>query len=113
MPRYICKFTNEDQAWYLEWSTVVDAPVTYGMSLDEFKEYYKNEYGRQGLGELETRLERVEVKGTSSLMYDSLDDLISYNKAGQKGTSLSKQQIIDVYCTRVWSEKRPLGATDE
>ncbi len=111
MPRFICKVIDNEQAWYLEWSTVVDAPVTYGMTLEEFKEYYKDEYGRQGLGGLDKRLERVEAKGTSSLMHDSAEDVMDWNRAGQKGSSLSRQQIIDVYCTRIIAEgERPMGA---
>lgn len=110
MPRFICKVTDNDQVWYLEWSTVVDAPVTYGMSLEEFKEYYRDEYGRSSMDELTKRLERVEAKGTSSLMHDSADDVMDWNRAGKDGSSLSKQQLIDVYCTRIVTEKeRPMG----
>lgn len=110
MPRFICKITDNDQSWYLEWSTVVDAPVTYGMTLEEFKEYYKDEYGRQGMGDLDKRLERVEAKGTSSLMHDSAEDVMDWNRAGKDGSSLSRQQLIDVYCTRIIPEgERPMG----
>jgi hypothetical protein len=110
MPRFICKITDNDQAWYLEWSTVVDAPVTFGMSLENFKEYYKDEYGRQGMEELPQRLERVESKGTSAMLYESLEDLISWNRSGKEGSCLSKQQLIDVYCTRIIPEnERPMG----
>ena len=43
MPRFIIKITDEkdNKDYYMMWSTVVDAPVTYGLSLDEFKEYFK------------------------------------------------------------------------
>jgi hypothetical protein len=110
MSRLIIKLQQDNQSWYLEWSSIVDAPTTYGMSLDEFKEFYREEYGRQSVKELEERLERVEQKGTSSMMHESADDVISFNRAGQKESKLSKQQIIDVYCTRVISEKeRPMG----
>lgn len=110
MPRFICKVASEEQSWYLEWSTVVDAPVTYGMSLEEFKEYYKDEYGRSSLDELAKRLERVEVKGTSSMIHESAEDVMDWNRAGKDGSSLSRQQIIDVYCTRIIPEgERPMG----
>lgn len=110
MPRLICKFTDNNESWYLEWSTVVDAPITFGMSLEDYKSYYKDEYGNQGMSDLESRLQRVENKGTSSMIYKSLDDLIGYNRAGRNETVLSKQQLIDVYCTRTILEKeRPIG----
>jgi len=110
MPRFICKVSEDDQVWYLEWSTVVDAPVTYGMPLEEFKEYYRDEYGRSSLDELEKRLERVEIKGTSSMMDGSAEELMDWNRAGKDGSSLSRQQLIDVYCTRILPEgDRPMG----
>jgi hypothetical protein len=40
MPTYICKFQDGEKAYYLEWSTIVDAPITTGMSLQEFKQHY-------------------------------------------------------------------------
>jgi len=114
MPRYICKIANDECAWYLEWSTVVDAPVTFGMSLEEFKEYYKDEYGRQGIEDLDRRLERVEAKGISAFNYDSVDDLIGWNRAGKDESCLSKQQLIDVYCTQIIPEDDlPMGTVLE
>lgn len=107
MPRYIVKLTEEDKSWYMEWSTVVDAPVTYGMSLENFKQYYKEMYGLSSLPELEQRLERCEAKGTSSMIDDDADEVISFNRAGKNETILTKQQIIDCYC------KAPDFETDE
>ena len=49
MPRYILKINDGSKDYYLLWSTVVDAPVTQGMSLREFKKYYQSEYGEQGM----------------------------------------------------------------
>jgi hypothetical protein len=94
VPRYIIKL--EDQ--YLEWSTVVDAPVTFGMSLEEFTEYYKVEYGCRAMRfEFKDRMDRVEKTGTSALLYDSVDEVIEHNRAGKDETCLSKEQIIDFY----------------
>lgn len=106
----ILKLSEGKKSWYLEWSTVVDAPVSFGMTLGQFKKFYQEEYGRSSMDELERRLERVEEKGTSSLIHASADDLISYNRAGKNETILSKQQLIDVYCIRKIAEKdKPLG----
>jgi hypothetical protein len=101
MGRFICKFDDGPTAYYLEWSTVVDAPVTFGMSLDEFKAYYRDEYGRQGMDfGFEERMKRVEEKGTSSQLDSCVDDVISGNRAGKDETCLSKEQIIEWYCRR-------------
>lgn len=97
MPRYIVKINNQ----YLEWSTVVDAPVTFGMSLDEFKEYYRDEYGESGMNGLGKRLKRVEEKGVSSHLDNSLDSLLSFNRAGPKETHLPLRLIEEAFCDRL------------
>lgn len=75
MPRYIVKIAGK----YLEWSTVVDAHVTYPMTLDEFREYYKERYGTEGMRDLGDRLGRVETRGTSSFLHKSAEDTVSCN----------------------------------
>jgi hypothetical protein len=98
MPRYIIKLQDQDQAWYLEWSTIVDAPVTRGLPLKEFKYQYIDEHGLSALEELEQRLERVEKTGTSAFDRD-LEKVILCNRAGPNEERLTKQQLIDKYCT--------------
>ena len=93
MPRYIIKIKDR----YFEYSTVVDAPVTYGMTLDEFKKYYTEEYGRSSEVNLKQRLERVESKGTSSYMDESVEATISGNVAGENGKSLTVDEIYEKY----------------
>jgi hypothetical protein len=46
MPRYIVRLTDSraNKDYYLFWSTVVDAPVSDGIGLEEFKKEYKEEY---------------------------------------------------------------------
>ena len=63
--RYIIKLSTPRGDRYLEWSTIVDAPVTYGMPLDEFTAYYRDQYGAEGMRALPERMARVEAKGTS------------------------------------------------
>ena len=93
MPRYILKLEN----WYFEWSTIVDAPITYGMTLDEFKEYYRMEYGNRGMGTLSERLERVEESGTSAVPTQTANQLIQFNRAGNNEENLSRELILDKY----------------
>ena len=71
---------------YFEWSTVVDAPVTYGLTLPQLRHYVKEEYGRQGLEELPERLERCDKQGHSSFgIRESLTSFLACNRAGPKG----------------------------
>lgn len=111
MARTIIKLSEGEQSWYLEFSSVVDAPVTDGMSLEEFKEYYRDEYGRSSMEEMEKRLAEVEAKGTSSRMYDSAEAVLRYNRAGVNETQLTIQQIIDHYCKRIGDP--PMGTKHE
>lgn len=98
MPRYIVKLSDKNNDYYLEWSSVVDAPVTYGMSLTEFKKYYNKEYGRNGMKNLGERLQRVKSNGTSCELGDNINDFISTNRAGDREKRLSKKEIINKYC---------------
>jgi hypothetical protein len=93
MPKYIIKIKDR----YFEYSSVVDAPVTHGMSLGEFTEYYKEEYGKSSIENLKQRLERVEAKGTSCMLDESVEATISGNVAGKNGKSLTADEIYEKY----------------
>jgi len=95
MGRYIVKI----EGYYLEWSTIIDAPVTFGMPLEEFKEYYRQEYGENGMRDLDIRLTRVERTGTSAHGQRCLD-VLRGNRAGPNEKYLSKPEIYRAYCLR-------------
>ena len=97
MGRYIVKLECDGQPYYLEWSTIVDAPVTYGMTLEEFKAHYLEIYGTSGMEGFNIRMERVENIGHSAYNESTLDELISCNRAGEKEKCLTKEEIIDTY----------------
>lgn len=78
MPRYIIKLND----YYFEWSSIVDAPVTFGMKLEDFKEYYQEAYGIERMRDLDYRLERIEMFGTSSVTPTTPWDMIKGNRAG-------------------------------
>jgi len=101
MAKHIIKLNDKkhDRDYYLEWSTVVDAPVTNGMSKKEFEQYYQEEYGNSSIGELHERMKRVEEKGTSSQVYKSVESLILCNRAGYDETELTCEQLVEKYCT--------------
>lgn len=102
MPRYIVKLTNpkDGRDYYLEWSTITDSPVTYGMSREEFEQHYREEYGISAMRtEWPERMARVDEKGTSSLLYISVEDLVSHNRAGPDETPLSVEGILGRYCS--------------
>lgn len=99
--RYICKFHDQGQDWYLEWESEYgaefDGPATPGMSLDDFKVYYSNRYGpHRLLLDFPEQLRRVEERDISTRSH-TLDELIAWNRAGKDGTRLTREQIIDWY----------------
>lgn len=66
MPSFIMKLTDEreNKDYYLMWSTIVDAPITWGMALEQFKNWYLRECGK--IEELNERLKRADKKGISA-----------------------------------------------
>lgn len=113
MGRGIVRVANDQGEWYLEWSTVVDAPVTFGMTRDELEDHMtvaaENSYFRESVDdpiireainrEVEQRLERLDAKGTSFV--DSTGkELLSFNRAGKNETHFNEDQIIEWYCVK-------------
>lgn len=93
MPRYIVKLTTPAGDRYLEWSTVVDAPVTYGMPLDEFTAYYRDRYGSDSDDAFAARMARVEATGVSARDC-TVRDVVDYNRAGPNESTLTMKQLI-------------------
>jgi DNA polymerase II large subunit len=99
MGQGIIKLSDGGRDFYLVWSTSWDAPVGYGMSLEELQARVREEEGRRGLRELPERLVRVEATGTS--FYDSsVDDTIRFNRAGPEETQATRDEIVAHYCRR-------------
>lgn len=92
MGKYIIKIKDK----YFEWSTIVDCPVTCGMSHEELFEYIKRTQGEQGLIQLPQRLARVKAKGTSAIDR-SLNEIISGNRAGIHEEKLTIDEIYEKY----------------
>lgn len=91
MPRYIVKVGDR----YGEWSTIVDAPVSKLMPLDEFTAYYAEQYGKNSLPHLSVRLSRVEAKGTSEVNASCADDTMDLNRYGDGGERISVKRVIE------------------
>lgn len=121
MPRIVARFQTPDGWRYLEWSTVVDAPITFGMPLDEFEDWYRDEYGRDGVERfrdvLLSRFDRVVQDADGNLVMASttsefkprVEDLVLRNRAGDDGTELTMEQIVDFFCIRRGHGPQPKG----
>lgn len=93
MPYYIVKLEDK----YCEWSTIVDAPISYFLNLKDFKQYYKEKYGSHGMGEVTERLKRADRKGTSSLIHESAEDVVQSNRAGKNETHIEIPELLKQY----------------
>jgi len=86
---------------YFEWSTVVDAPITSGMTKNELRAYIKGESGNKGLESLEARIERCDECGTS-FHGETLEGMLALNHAGEEGeTELTANEIYEEYCDEI------------
>lgn len=94
---------------YIIYSSIVDAPITRGMTLAELKTYIREKYGRDGIRDLDMRLKRVETKGTSSFDDVSARDTVAFNRAGLKETCLSMEQLVEFFCERGCRGRQPRG----
>lgn len=98
MPQYICKLPidNDLPPLYILWSTVVDAPVTYGMVRSELDDYMRSEHGSRYMEEQHAlRMARVEKSGTSAMLGSGrFEDLIVGNHAGKDGQEMTLEEII-------------------
>lgn len=99
MPRYTIKIKD----LYFHWSTVTDAPVSKGMDLEEYRQWYKDEYGRQGYRErrFDMMIERLEnhaaVSGFGTVLADTLEEATRFNRAGVNESFLLPDEIYEMY----------------
>lgn len=75
------------------WSTIVDAPVSEPMTLDEFKADYAAQFGSDGMRTLPERLARVEVTGCSSRDGSTFESMVAGNRFGPNETELTLEQV--------------------
>lgn len=97
------RYTIKIKDRYFHWSTIVDAPITHGMTLDEFREWYKDEYGNAGydpesFNKMVALLEKYPaVNGAGIIIAETLLDSIRCNRAGNNEEYLTPDQIYENY----------------
>lgn len=92
---HIVKLPNGN---YLVWSSVADAPLSRGLSADAFVDLVREEYGHVfDDTSLETKMALADSFGSSRPGYETLDELIEDNCAGPDGSSLTLDEIVELY----------------
>lgn len=86
---------------YLVWSSIVDAPITYGITKKQLLQFWRTEYGRSGVEDLERRLAAGRTK--------TVDCMVSCNRAGKDETRLTTEQIVDYFFVRCGTGDHPEG----
>lgn len=97
MGRTIVKLQKGEEVRYIVWSSVVDAPVTYGLTYEELEEHIRFEQGQEGMDALSSRMGRVYQYGTSSWDEESPEELMAFNRAGEKESCLTFDEIVQKY----------------
>jgi len=97
MPRFIVRLAEDK---YVEWSTIVDAPVTFIVSREQMLQYLDSWHGHSSYAENRARLDRADKNGTSAMSPLSMEELIRENRAGEKEKCISLEEIIERYHPR-------------
>lgn len=101
MGKCVAKLADDE---YVEWSTVVDAPITYICNREEMKAHLLERYGTAGRPD--ERIARADKRGTSWIdREETMEDLVALNRAGDDETELTLGEIREQY-------RAPEGAAD-
>ena len=81
--------------FYIEYSTIQDAPVEYGLKLEDYRKWYAEEYGRSGSSNFCIDVMRADRGGELLAR-----DVIRNNCSGDKGGKLTYDKFYRAYCLR-------------
>lgn len=94
MSRFFVKLIKNDIPLYLVWSTVVDSPVSDGMPLEQFREYFLKSRGQDYTEYFEENIIRADKN-----YEENLERIDAFNRAGGDEEQLTIEEIIEFYCT--------------
>lgn len=90
--------SGEDR--FLVWSSVVDAPIAFALTAEEFTAFVVRDAERVARGDAARMLAAARDTGTSSRMVRSLADVICVNRAGPDEARLKEDEIMEFYVRR-------------
>ena len=91
MGRCLIRLDDSDGAWFLEWSTVVDAPATYGLRYEDACEAWGKD-----------RVDRCADNGTTWMHEPARYGVseVTGNRAGFEECNLTSLEIVEWFCQK-------------
>ena len=102
MPTYIVRLDAE-RPLYMEWSTIVDAPMSALMPREQFVRYYMERYQDEyedrnhARRHLDRRIARASARGTNAHSGVSAEQLLACNSAGLNEKALTPSEMLEQY----------------
>jgi hypothetical protein len=96
MPRFVLCIEDQGERWFLPWSTIVDAPVAYGMSEEDYRRWFEGEYGRTALFSLDDHIRRAKESGCS-MFGETLESALIGNRAGPDKSEATLSEIVAAF----------------
>lgn len=84
----------------MEWSTVVDAPTTYLLTEDMYKEYFKDRYWQEWIDGLDLDYIKKHWSYWIPQHYKNVREIVKWNRAWKNEKRLSYKQLIEEYIYR-------------
>jgi len=93
--QYAVKLTDKDKQYYIHWSEIVDAPVYVAVSLDDYRAYFRDRFGRDADESSERRgdWKRLEETGLITESYQTPEEAVACNRAGTNERQLTVEGI--------------------
>jgi hypothetical protein len=85
---------------FLIWSSVVDAPIGFACTAEEFAAFVVRDAVNQARSDAENMLARARLVGTSSRMVECLWDIACANRAGPGERHISEDEVLEFYVRR-------------
>ena len=99
--KFIIRLNDGERDYFLEWSTVVEAPTTIGLDEGEMRALLLKEGIEDLKKEIAERMKRAKDKKANSGHYGTtLDKIIRFNRAGNQDKCLTKEELIETYCRK-------------
>lgn len=102
--RCIIKIEDHIEKWFMLWSVNNGTPLSRGMYRSDFESWYRYNFPKISVFDLDRLIDEADSKGTDHPDFESCEDVIYYNSAGFNGRTLSKEELIEIYCDKYYDE---------